>query len=793
LTERLEGRISHYEILAPLGAGGMGAVYRARDERLGRDVALKVLLARDTADPTARVRLIREAQTASSLNHPHLAHIYEVGEDRGHVFIAMELVEGRTLQRAIPPGGLPAEAVLRIGREIAEALAYAHDHGVIHRDLKSTNVMLTADERVKILDFGLAKRAPDAAGRDTTHDLSLTEPGMVMGTPNHLAPEVLRGANADARSDVWALGIVLYEMASGRFPFAGGSLADLAAAIVSTEPTPLSGRVPLGLQSVIARCLAKEPSRRYARAGDVRAALDALHSGVLHRPVSAPPHRALILGSGILVIAAIAALAWFPGGLRERFAGAGARVSDGRPVIRSLAVLPLANLSGDPSQEYFADGMTEELITDLAPIPSLKVISRTSVMRFKGSKLTLPQIAKELGVDAIVEGSVLRAGDRVRVTAQLIHAASDHHLWARSFERDFREVLTLQSEVASDIANEIRMKVTPHVSEQLATRRMVHPEAYELYLRGRHAWNQASPGSVQQSIELFEKAAALDPRDARYPSGLADAILLQVQMLGTVPPAEGMAKVKEYARRALDLDPNSAEARASYAASLVFGEWNWREAEREIDRAISINPGYASAHLIRSVVLAVTDRIDESIDSNRRALELDPYSLLNLWHGIVTHRAAHRYEAALSLAARARAAYPGAPLILEAETRIHEQRGDFDKAVELVATMLADTPDGALWTERLRAAYRKEGPAGYWRVAIEYTRAREPGPAAAMALAHHYAGAGDRARALDQLEAAYRAHTSDLLFIQAEPIFDPLRREPRFRALVEKLGLPPAS
>src|SRR5262245_809947 len=413
MSEILEGRLSHYQIVGRLGAGGMGTVYRAHDERLGRDLALKVLSSETMGDPAARVRFLQEARMASSLNHPHIAHVYDVGEDRDHLFIAMELVEGRQLRELIPPGGLAVDLLLQYGEQIASALAYAHTHGVIHRDLKSANVVVGPEGRAKVLDFGLAKRLPGSAEPSGATNLDLTGSGIVVGTPNYLPPEVLMGRKADARSDVWSLGVVLYEMASGKLPFTGSSLADLAVAITGATPRPLDGHVPAGIRAVISRCLAKDPSQRFDNGGEALAAIEALSGSGSRRAASRFPLRFLLSAAGVAVLGMVLVMA-FRGDL-DRVLGRG-----GGPRIGSLAVLPLANLSGDPGQEYFADGMTEELITNLAPIPSLKVISRTSVMQFKNSKEPLRSIARTLGVDAIVEGSVMRAGGQVRITAQLI-------------------------------------------------------------------------------------------------------------------------------------------------------------------------------------------------------------------------------------------------------------------------------------------------------------------------------------------------------------------------------------
>jgi TolB-like protein/Tfp pilus assembly protein PilF/predicted Ser/Thr protein kinase len=782
LSELLEGMLSHYRIVSLLGAGGMGTVYRAHDERLGRDLALKVLPCETMADVTARARLIQEARMASSLNHPHIAHVYDVGEDRDHVFIAMELVEGRQLRELIPPGGLSTGSLLQYGAQIADALAHAHEHGVIHRDLKSANIVITPEGRAKILDFGLAKRLHGDDEKGIV-DLNLTASGMVMGTPIYLPPEVLLGHKADARSDVWALGVVLYEMASGKLPFGGDSLAELSAAITNAPPIPLSGHVPVGIQAVIARCLAKDPSQRYHSGGEARAAIETLMGAKSPRAAGPVARRVWLPAAGIAVLALVLAIA-FNGGLRDRILG---RI--GGPRIGSLAVLPLANLSGDPAQEYFADGMTEELITDLAPIPSLKVISRTSIMRFKNSKEALRTIARTLGVDAIVEGSVLRAGNRVRITAQLIEASSDHHLWAKSYERDFQDVLTLQSEVASDIAQEIRLQVSETVKARLAKARPINPEAYELYLRGRYEWNKVTEDGMRKGIEYFEKALALDPGDARYSSGLADAYVVLVQVVGSVPSREGMAKVQQYARRALAADENSAEAHTSIAAALFFGDWKWKEAEQHLRRAIEINPGYPIAHLVYSALLISRGRSNEALAQDRIALELDPLSTIINWNAIGTLCQSRRYDDALAQAHRALALDPSSPLIHGSMVHICELKGDFAGALDLLDRYLPESEGGKARVAATRRAYAASGKTGYWRANLDYWLSRRnDSPASEAGFAMLYTQLGDHDRAIEFLERAYAKRSGDMLYVGVEPHFDPLRGDPRFQALVRRVG-----
>jgi len=785
LTDLIGGTISHYRILSRLGAGGMGVVYRARDERLGRDLALKVLPAESMADPTARARLLREAQMASSLNHPHIAHIYEVGEDREHLFIAMELVEGRPLKDSIPPAGMPPDALLEYGSQIANALAYAHERGIVHRDLKSVNVMITPEGRVKVLDFGLAKRLDEPDQPETPRDLSLTVTGMVVGTPHYLPPEALLGGKADVRGDVWALGVVLYEMAAGRLPFSGETLATLAGAIVSGAPTPLSGRVPVGIQAVIARCLAKEPTQRYEHGGAVRAALDALAQGAASRRARVLRRRVWVPAAAAVVLAISAFLAFGPGGVRDRIAGGASR-----PRIASLAVLPLQNLSNDPTQEYFADGMTEELITNLAPIRSLTVISRTSVMRFKGSTQPLREIAKQLGVEGIIEGSVQRAGDRVRITAQLIEAARDRHLWAKSYERDFRDVLALQSDVASDIAQEIQLQISPQERAKMAHRRSVNPEAFEEYLRGRYEWSKMTDEGARAAIAHFERALALDPGDARYSSGLADAYLIQVQVISSVPTKEGMAKVKQYARQALGADEGSAEAHSSMAAALFFGDWDLAGAERHVRRAIELNPGYGTAHLVYSVLLLTGGRVDEALEQDRIAMQIDPLSLIVHWNAVGTLMSAGKLDEALALANQTFARNPESEVSQSGLVRVHEVRGEYEKALQLIRKYVPESE--RVLADRVEKAYREGGPKGYYRAYYEIASGMKGKPGAPEPkLAMLAANMGDLETAMKHLDRAYAEHNSDLLFLNVERCYDPMRKDPRFQALVRRVGLTP--
>jgi TolB-like protein len=792
-----------YEIGEPLGAGGMGVIYRAHDLQLDRDVALKFLSGENEHDENSRLRLLREARTVAALNHPNIGVVHEVSEDHGRLFMVMELVSGESLQRRIGAQGLPPATVTDWGIQIADALQHAHSRGVVHRDLKSANVMVTPEGRIKVLDFGIARMVADAVALGSTGAMpksksfgssgpgpTLTLEGTVLGTPQYLPPEVVQGRPADARSDLWSLGVLLYEMVSGRLPFPGGSIADLALAIVNREPEPLPATVPAGLRSVILRCLAKDPDRRYQNASEVRAALEAVRdsgAATIEMPAGARRRRRrwprVLMAAGVLVSLGSLAVLALTGHIRIE-------PSESAGNIRSLAVLPLANLSGDASQDYFADGMTEELITRLAAIDSLKVISRTSVMQYRGTARTIPQIARELGVDGIVEGSVVRAGDRVKITAQLIDAARDRHLWAESYERDMHDVLALQSEVAQDIAARVRLSLTPEQRARMAGQRIDNPEAYENYLQGRAAWNQASVPSMRAAIRFFERAIALDSTDARSYAGLADAYLLLTQVLGAMTFDEGLPKVREYAERALALDPDLAEANTSKAIVQIWIDHDWAGAERSLQRSFQINPGYAPAYIVHATLLGIVGEIDRSVDEAKHAVELDPRSTIAHFGIAWQYLLARRYDEALAAVDRIHRMDPSHVAANSLVARIYELRGELAKAVE-VSAVDPGWSGVAPITAELRRGLETGGPRGYWEAYLSASQRTPPARRSNAWMAYAELQLGNRDQAFYWLRLAHRAHEGDMLWLRNSPLFDKLHGEPRFDSLLVANHLQP--
>jgi eukaryotic-like serine/threonine-protein kinase len=781
--------LGHYRILEKIGAGGMGEVYRAHDDFLQRDVAIKTLHLGLLDDPRAKEKLLQEARSSSALNDPHICTIYEVGESDGKAFIAMELVEGRPLNSLIPYEGLPVKLVVRYGTQIAAALAHAHDHGIVHRDVKSSNVVIAPSGLLKVLDFGLALQPRGSDLEDITRTQDPAVPlDSLTGTLPYMAPEVLRGCEATERTDIWALGVVLYEMVTGKRPFQAHTANELVSEILREAPAPLSGRVPGVLRRIIERCLEKEPGHRYQRASEVRAALEAVQTEDVSVPftttkISASSRtRSAWLAGSVAFLCLAGLLASNVGGLRRRIVGP---KSSGP--IQSLAVLPLENLSHDPAQEYFADGITDALITELAKAENFRVVSRTSVMPYKDAKKALPNIAQELGVDAVVEGSVLQAGNRVRITAQLIEARTDRHLWAENYERDVRDILSLQDDVASAIAIAVHRRIAPPRSSQ-NSRSQVNPEAYRFYLQGLYSYDRHTDEGFQKAISFFQQAIDKDPSFASSYSALADCYMA----LGGFSLASTSAvlpKARAAANQALQLDDSLSNAHETLA-SIHMTEWNFAGAEKEFRKALELNSNDAGAHQGYGGLLSYLGRFDEALPEARKAVELDP---LYITHGIVLGNVFYYrgdYDAALKEYNKVLDMDPNYWLAHGSLALTYGQKKMYPEAFAQLEKVAAAFPHSNVTAVlgQIKALSGAKNEAR--RIARELQQRSKKEYVSEYWVATIYAALGDNDRAFQLLEGAYTERSQWLIQLKVDPRFANLRSDPRFRDLLRRIGLP---
>jgi len=784
-------RIGRYKVIAKLGAGGMGEVYRAHDEQLERDVALKVLPAGSFSDATARARLLREAKSAAALNHPNICTIHEVGEAEGQAYIAMELVEGQPLSARLAGGPLQPELILRYGLQMAEALAHAHDRGIVHRDLKGANVVITREGRAKVLDFGLARRlSEDEMDEVTRTHASLTAPGALVGTLAYMAPEQLRGQPADARSDIWALGVVLYEMAAGTRPFQGHTGFELSSAILSQRPAPLPAKAPVGLQAVIERCIAKEPSQRYQRAGEVRAALEATQSGAASpwtaaRYALARRRWSTLAAALVVVLSGVFGLD--AGGVRSRLLRGSAV-----PLVESLAVLPVVNLTGDPAQEYFADGMTEELITEFSRVRAFKrVIPRTSVMGYKGVNRPLREIAGELGVDAVVEASLLQTRGQVRATVRLIDGTTEQNLWADRYERNLSEAPTIYTQVVGAVAKQLALTLTADEQARLASVRPVNPEAYDAYLKGRFYLSKLTPEGYETALEYFRLALQKDANFALAHGGIGQVALSRSHM-GFAPPLEVVSQAKQAVLKALALDDTQPDLHDFMAAIHMYLEWDWPGAEREFRRLQELKPqNWGCTWALYADYLLLMGRREEALADMRRCLEANP---LNFWvdaaFGGRLLRLG-RHEEGLALLQKAAKAEPNMGLAHRYLWTAFHQKGMHEQAVAEAKLFWSLTGHDHV-ASLIQRGYAEGGYPKGMKLAADTLAGRftrtyvQPSEIARL-----YLYAGEKERALEWLEKAYQERDTWLVFLKDDPRFEGLHSEPRFQSLLRRLSLLP--
>jgi serine/threonine protein kinase len=771
---------NRYQIIEELGRGGMGRVYKARDTKLKRTVALKFLPPELTHIREVKERFMREAQAAAALDHPHICTVYEFDEAEERTFISMAYIGGQSLKKKIESGPLELDEALRIATQIAEGLQEAHKKGVVHRDIKSANIMVTEKGQAMIMDFGLAR---------VRGGTLVTKEGMTMGTIAYMSPEQARGEEVDHRTDIWSLGVVLYEMFSGQLPFKGEHDQAVVYSILHEQPKPITdlrSDIPLALEQVVGKALEKNPDERYQHMEELLDDLKSIAEGIEPEGIRARLRKAKLLKrkkailyaglASLLIIMTVVALSLFTGRAE---------------VMDSIAVLPLKNLSGDPDQEYFVEGMHEELITELSKIRALKVISRPSVMRYKKSDKSLPEIAKELNVKGIVAGSALKEGGRVRISVQLIEVKTERNLWAEKYDRDYRDILILYGEVALGIAQEIKIAVTPAEKTRLASARPVDSEAHELYLKGRYYWNKFSPEWAEKSISYYKQAIEKDPTYALAYAAVAESYVMLSTGFDILPGKDTMPKAREAALKALELDPTLADAHVSLGLVAACYDWDRQAAKKHFEKALELNPNSVTAHQWIEIYLSLLEgKYKESIDHLQRAQELDPLNLFVKTRLGFVYYYMRNFDRAIEQFKEIVAFDPNSPFGHLGLMEVFGKKGRYDEALAEGEKLLESGMRAVAVVGSLGAWY---GFAGKKDKALELLSELEArssqGYVSSFWVAAINMGLGEIDKAFEWFEKACVERDGNLIFITAPAAFDACSPDPRYKPLLKKMGL----
>ncbi len=768
-----------YQLIEELGRGGMGVVYKAEDTKLKRTVALKFLPPELTHIPDVKDRFMREAQAAAALDHPNICTVYEFDEAEKKTFISMAYIEGQSLRKKIESGPLELDEALRIATQVAEGLQVAHKKGVVHRDIKSVNIMVTEDNQAKIMDFGLARM---------TGGTLLTQEGMTMGTIAYMSPEQARGEEVDHRTDIWSLGVVLYEMFGGQLPFKGEQDQAVVYSILNEQPKPITdlrSEIPISIGQVVAKALEKNPDERYQQVEELVEELKSISAGIVPEEIKVRLRKAKLrkrkrtilytCAAGSVIAMVVIALNLFMGGRAE--------------AIESIAVLPFENLTGDAGKEYFVDGATDEVIGQLSKIGAWRVISRTSVMHYKGVDKPLAEIARELNVDAVVEGTVYQTGESVRIGVKLIDVLSEEqNLWADTYDRPMTDVLIIYSEIASTIADKTQVNLSAEEMTRLTSASQVNPESYDAYLKGIPHLDKLTPEGFKIALQYFQLALEIDPNNALAHVGVSN-VWGSRQQMGIVPRQEAMPLRMAALEKALELDNTLAEAHRALAGYRCWGEWNWESAEKEFQQALRLNPNYTHALAGYSHLLCHMGRIEEALPHIERALELDPLNTKrHAFYGVVLfyHR---RFDDALAAFRTALDIEPYNMVALWNLGLALGANGMYDEQLAIYRRLYAD--DAEL-TKALEDGFKEAGYKGAYRAVADLMAERygKPGKSVEVTdISDNYFIAGDYDLAIDWLEKAYEERSPNLPYLGL-PYFDPLRSDPRFQDLLRKMNLP---
>jgi eukaryotic-like serine/threonine-protein kinase len=790
----IDETISHFRVIEKLGAGGMGVVYKALDIRLDRPVALKFLPDNMLQDAQALDRFRREARSASALNHPGICTIYDVGEQNGRGFIAMEFLDGQTLRNHIHGDALPLDEILRLGIQIAEALDAAHSEGIIHRDIKPANIFITKRGQAKVLDFGLAKLVPKGIARPDHNVSGETEDstsvvGIISGTPSYMSPEQVRGDTLDPRTDIFSLGLLLYEMSTGHQAFAGGTGGAIIEAVLTRSPAPartINPNLPPKLEEIISKAIHKDREERYQRVADIRSDLQRLERATDSGWRSGDEPTASVV---IPVSNNLPAAAQPPEPLTTPRTGT-LRTERVSKIINSIAVLPFENASRDPEHEYLSDGIAGSLVNSLATIPKLRVIAQSTVFRYKGRRVDPQEVGRELNVRAVLTGRIMQSGGSLRIGSELVDVATGSRLWGAQYDRPSGDIFAIQDEISNEISEKLRLRLTRAERKRLTRRQTDDPEAYRLYLKGRHHWNQWTEDGFYKAIEYFQQAVEKDPTYALAYTGLADSYVL-LGWNSYLPPKDAFPKAKLAAMAALRLDPDLGEGHTPLSAVYWLYDWQWPEALMEFQRSLALNPSHPTASHWYAECLMTMGRHDEAVARMKTSQELDPLSLIiSVAIGWAFYMG-RRYDDAIAQLRRTVELDANYPVTYWILGLLHRKMGNFELAIvegEKGVKLSGGSPLlSAALAQTLATAGRKEQAI---QILTDLTNLAKQKYIAPYFLAGIHVGLGEVDHALACLEKSYEERSHWLLYLHIDPGMDPLRSNSQFQDRLRRIGLP---